>query len=483
MTRDGEAAIEDLVAAAKSGDVEAFGRIFDHYHEAVHRYIAARVRRPSDAEDLAQLVFVKALEALPRYEQRGVPFGGWLFRLARNVVIDHIRTNREHVELDALVERTDGNAGPEAQALARQQMDEIAAALAGAHRRAARRDRPAVLRGAVGAGGRGGDGKAGRNGPGNPVPGDRGAAAPAGAGGRRRRLRRKGPRTMTNDIHDDWGDDGGLGPTLDAYADARLRADPERTSLVARAVSGGRAASRRLGRAAVASGPPVAAGSALPRLARGPRACRRRPPPARAGRGRSARGERSRWAPLRCPAVGRGGSAPRRAGGARRGPARPARRPARRGPPGRGERRRQRGGRLRSRSTAGPPRRPSAPPATTRLAASTSAVADRPPRGGPRGAHGPGRRSVPPRRSRPPWTEPRSASRRSSRVRRGPAPPGGPEATPRPTPKPKPAATPRPTPKPRPAATPRPTPKPTKTPPGKPDATPARDQTPPTPKP
>lgn len=130
MTRDGEAPIEDLVAAAKSGDAEAFGRIFDHYHEAVHRYIAARVRRPSDAEDLAQLVFVKALEALPRYEQRGVPFGGWLFRLARNVVIDHIRTTREHVELDALVERSDGHAGPEAQALARQQMDEIAAALA-----------------------------------------------------------------------------------------------------------------------------------------------------------------------------------------------------------------------------------------------------------------------------------------------------------------------------------------------------------------
>lgn len=130
MTRDGEAPIEDLVTAAKSGDAEAFGRIFDHYHEAVHRYIAARVRRPSDAEDLAQLVFVKALEALPRYEQRGVPFGGWLFRLARNVVIDHIRTSREHVELDALVERSDGNAGPEAMALARQQMDEIAAALA-----------------------------------------------------------------------------------------------------------------------------------------------------------------------------------------------------------------------------------------------------------------------------------------------------------------------------------------------------------------
>jgi RNA polymerase sigma-70 factor (ECF subfamily) len=130
MTRTDDAAIEELVAAAKAGDAEAFGRLFDHFHEPVHRYIAARVRRPSDAEDLAQLVFVKALEALPRYEQRGIPFGGWLFRLARNVVIDHIRTNREHVDFDALLERADQQAGPEAQAVARQEMDAVAVALA-----------------------------------------------------------------------------------------------------------------------------------------------------------------------------------------------------------------------------------------------------------------------------------------------------------------------------------------------------------------
>jgi RNA polymerase sigma-70 factor (ECF subfamily) len=129
MTGTDDAAIEELVAAAKAGDAEAFGRLFDHFHEPVHRYVAARVRRPSDAEDLAQLVFVKALEALPRYEQRGVPFGGWLFRLARNVVIDHLRTHREHVELEALLERPAQDAGPEAQVLARHEMDVIAAAL------------------------------------------------------------------------------------------------------------------------------------------------------------------------------------------------------------------------------------------------------------------------------------------------------------------------------------------------------------------
>ena len=100
-----DTAIERLVEEAQSGDAWAFGRLFDHYHLSIHRYVASRVRRPSDAEDLTQLVFVKALEALPRYESRGIPFGGWLFRLARNAVIDFMRTSHEHADLAQSVDR------------------------------------------------------------------------------------------------------------------------------------------------------------------------------------------------------------------------------------------------------------------------------------------------------------------------------------------------------------------------------------------
>src|SRR4029078_8744025 len=104
MTVDDEE-IDRFVEAAKDGDPEAFGALFDHFYAPVYRYVASRVGRPSDAEDLAQLVFVKALEALPRYELRGVPFGGWLFRLARNVVIDHVRTRREPTRLELATAR------------------------------------------------------------------------------------------------------------------------------------------------------------------------------------------------------------------------------------------------------------------------------------------------------------------------------------------------------------------------------------------
>jgi RNA polymerase sigma-70 factor (ECF subfamily) len=128
MTLD-DAALERLVDDARSGDPRAFGRLFDHYHGPVYRYIVSRVHRPSDAEDLTQLVFMKVLEALPRYQSRGIPFGGWLFRLARNAVIDHVRTHRDHADLEAAVLRPGADAGPEEIVAVRQAFDEVAAAL------------------------------------------------------------------------------------------------------------------------------------------------------------------------------------------------------------------------------------------------------------------------------------------------------------------------------------------------------------------
>ncbi len=121
--------LDGLVAEAQRGNPEAFGRIFDAYAGPIHRFIASRVNRPSDAEDLTQLVFVKALEALPRYEARGIPFGGWLFRLARNAIIDQARTRRDHLSLVAAVTRETEDAGPEAMASLRDDLDRVARAL------------------------------------------------------------------------------------------------------------------------------------------------------------------------------------------------------------------------------------------------------------------------------------------------------------------------------------------------------------------
>jgi len=129
MTAD-DAALERLVDEARGGDAEAFAAIFDRYHEPVYRFIASRIHRPADAEDLTQLVFVKVLEALPRYESRGVPFGGWLFRLARNTVIDHVRTHKETADLEQVFDRVDQDRGPDEWAMTRQELESVRVALA-----------------------------------------------------------------------------------------------------------------------------------------------------------------------------------------------------------------------------------------------------------------------------------------------------------------------------------------------------------------
>ena len=128
MTLD-DAAIERLVDEARAGDAWAFGQLFDHFHLPIYRYIASRVHSPADAEDLTQQTFVKALEAFPRYESRGIPIGAWLFRLARNTVIDFTRTRHEHADLDTAIGRTAAGADPQDEVLFREQLDEVGLAL------------------------------------------------------------------------------------------------------------------------------------------------------------------------------------------------------------------------------------------------------------------------------------------------------------------------------------------------------------------
>lgn len=84
--------LRELVRRAKSGDGDAFASLYDRYATRVYRFALVRLGSPETAEDLLQEVFLKVVEALPRYEERGTPFAAWLFRIARNSVIDHART-------------------------------------------------------------------------------------------------------------------------------------------------------------------------------------------------------------------------------------------------------------------------------------------------------------------------------------------------------------------------------------------------------
>ncbi len=85
--------IEDdqLIKEAQNGESEAFGELYERYLPPVFRFLYARLSDRQDAEDLAEEVFIRVWRSISSYQDQGVPFISYLFRVARNVVIDHYR--------------------------------------------------------------------------------------------------------------------------------------------------------------------------------------------------------------------------------------------------------------------------------------------------------------------------------------------------------------------------------------------------------
>ena len=83
-----------LVKRAKHGDSDAFGELHDYYVDAIYNFLASRTSDPLDAEDLTGEVFLRAWRSLKNYRQKGYPFSAYLFRIARNLLIDHYRQSQ-----------------------------------------------------------------------------------------------------------------------------------------------------------------------------------------------------------------------------------------------------------------------------------------------------------------------------------------------------------------------------------------------------
>ncbi len=115
-----------LVELART-EPAAFGQLYDLYVDRLFSYLRTYTENEEDAADLTQHVFLRALEALPGYEERGLPFGAWLFRIARNAATDTFRRQRrslpwEHVP-DSLQPLARNN--PETDSLHREALNQM----------------------------------------------------------------------------------------------------------------------------------------------------------------------------------------------------------------------------------------------------------------------------------------------------------------------------------------------------------------------
>ena len=122
-----------LVKRART-DGEAFGRLYDHYLGRVYRFAYRCTGTHADAEDLTAQTFHRALERLETYEWRGLPFGAWLLRIARNLAADQTRRSKRHLSLDGLGEHGFEAPAPDrpadAEIIEREELDATWAAVA-----------------------------------------------------------------------------------------------------------------------------------------------------------------------------------------------------------------------------------------------------------------------------------------------------------------------------------------------------------------
>jgi RNA polymerase sigma-70 factor, ECF subfamily len=84
-----------LVQRAQKQDTAAFAKLYEVYFDKIYRYIALKIRNETEAEDMTQQVFMKALKSISSYKNQGVPFSSWLYRIAHNLTIDYFRKNRK----------------------------------------------------------------------------------------------------------------------------------------------------------------------------------------------------------------------------------------------------------------------------------------------------------------------------------------------------------------------------------------------------
>jgi len=78
--------------------------LYEEYYDKISRYIFVHTGDRTESEDLASDVFIRALDRLDDFEQRGIPMQAWLFKIAHNLMVDYLRKNskRKTMPIDAI---------------------------------------------------------------------------------------------------------------------------------------------------------------------------------------------------------------------------------------------------------------------------------------------------------------------------------------------------------------------------------------------
>jgi len=90
---------DNAVRLAISGDTEAFSYIYEKNVTRIYNYIFYRIGSEADAEDLTARVFHRAFGHIENYQEKGVPFTAWLYRIAHNLTANWYRDTQRRKEI------------------------------------------------------------------------------------------------------------------------------------------------------------------------------------------------------------------------------------------------------------------------------------------------------------------------------------------------------------------------------------------------
>jgi RNA polymerase sigma-70 factor (ECF subfamily) len=89
----------ELVRLAQQGNSHAIGTLYDRHQPHIYRFVWSRVRHQQTAEDMTGEIFTRMVTNLSGYQITGIPFRAWLYRIARNLIVDHFRQHSERLPL------------------------------------------------------------------------------------------------------------------------------------------------------------------------------------------------------------------------------------------------------------------------------------------------------------------------------------------------------------------------------------------------
>lgn len=89
-----------VIDKCQNGELEQFGILYERYIKKIYSFVYFKIQHKENAEDLTAKVFMKALDKINEFRHTEGTFQAWIYKIARNTIIDYYRTNKIELNIE-----------------------------------------------------------------------------------------------------------------------------------------------------------------------------------------------------------------------------------------------------------------------------------------------------------------------------------------------------------------------------------------------